>query len=223
MLRRHYAITISSNNFDDSTSTYNKIIKRLTIANDMVTVKSRIEVANTRLDSLAKCNSSSTSRSDVVLREATELDISKIKVLVSEVFQIYMDKYPSVKKFMKKSISTLPNEIDDKTNNKFWVAELKDSVIGCIGLRNISNVGEIIHTSVSATWRGQGIGRRLLSHVIGYANENSIRSLHLSVMNFLTLAQSLYLKTGFVEDEDNTQRKNDNDCYIVHMKLDLNV
>ena len=132
-----------------------------------------------------------------------------------------MEKYHTVKKFMKKSISKLPQEIENSGNSKFWVAAFKDSIIGFIGLRIKSNIGEIIHTSVSATWRGKGIGQRLLNHVIEYANKNSIHSLHLSVMNFLISAQSLYIKMGFIEDGDKVKDENDTNCYIVHMKLDL--
>jgi ribosomal-protein-alanine N-acetyltransferase len=197
----------------------------LVIPSDMITIKSRLDVANIRLDSLSNNNSNDITNSrfisDIIIRDATEVDISKIKELVSEVFHTYMEQYPTVKKFMKKSISKLPHEIDNNSNNKFWVAVLKDSIIGCIGLRINSNIGEIIHTSVSSNWRGQGIGQKLLSQVIEYANKSTINSLHLSVMNFLTSAQSLYIKMGFVEDGDKNKGGNDTDCYIVHMKLNL--
>ena len=248
LLKHNYSITICSNADQNNHNTYNTVMNNITINNDITTLKSRIEVANIRLDSIAtnKTNicHNNTSSSKITIRQANELDIRDIKTLVSDVFQPYMDAYPTVKKFMKKSISKLPQDINANDNsgsnsNNFWVAELVDdsnncTIIGCLGLRiayNNTSIGEIIHTCVAPNLRGKGIGQMLLSHVIEYANsKSSINSLHLSVMNFLTSARSLYTKMGFHINEDNSnngddnnENSNNNECYIIHMKLDLNI
>ena len=220
----------------------------MTNSSDITTLKSRIEVAKIRLESANDKSSTSSninSNSKIIIRQANELDIRDIKALVSDVFQTYMEAYPTVKKFMKKSISKLPQDINNNDNNNnsnknnFWVAEVVDdknrdcSIIGCVGLRityNNTSIGEIIHTCVAPSQRGKGVGKMLLNHVIAYAHSNrSIRSLHLSVMSFLKSARSLYTKVGFLvnddDDDDNSHNKksNNDECYIVHMKLDLNI
>ena len=232
LLRRYYAITISSN---DSSMIFNNALQKITVSNDMTSLKSRIEVARLRLDSIANYNikSTTTTTANITIREARDVDIDEVKKLVSDVFEIYMETYPTVKKFMKRSISKLPQDINDNTSiNKFWVAEAIDSnnstkiIIGCIGIRVNDNnsLGEVIHTCVANSYRSKGVGQMLLRNVISYALGNSILSLHLSVMSFLTAAQALYLKMGFYNNNDtmkNDTANNNNQCYIVHMRLDL--
>jgi N-acetylglutamate synthase-like GNAT family acetyltransferase len=199
-----------------------------------------------RLDSVVanyniKSSSTTTATSaKITVREARDVDIDEVKKLVSDVFEIYMETYPTVKKFMKRSISKLPQDINNNTSiNKFWVAETMDDngtkiIIGCIGIRVSDNntLGEVIHTCVANSYRGNGIGQMLLRNVISYAFSNSILSLHLSVMSFLTTAQALYLKMGFYNNNSNNSNNDTmksetashkDECYIVHMKLDLKI
>jgi len=218
---------------------YNKALQKITVLNDVTSLKSRIEAARLRLDSVANynikssTNTSTTTTAKITIREARDVDIDEVKKLVSDVFAIYMETYPTVKKFMKRSISKLPQDINNNASiNKFWVAEAIDDkgtkiIIGCIGLRVSDNntLGEVIHTCVANSYRGNGVGQMLLRNVISYAISISILSLHLSVMSFLTTAQALYLKMGFYNNNKNDTIKNEavshNECYIVHMRLDL--
>jgi N-acetylglutamate synthase-like GNAT family acetyltransferase len=227
---------------------YNKALQKITVSNDMTSLKSRIEAARLRLDCVANYNiksttTTTTTSAKITIREARDVDIDEVKKLVSDVFEIYMETYPTVKKFMKRSISKLPQDINNNTSiNKFWVAETMNDngtkmIIGCIGLRVSDNntLGEVIHTCVANSYRGNGIGQMLLRNVISYAFSNSILSLHLSVMSFLTTAQALYLKMGFYNNNSNNSNNSNNDtmksetashkdeCYIVHMKLDLKI
>jgi putative acetyltransferase len=56
---------------------------------------------------------------------------------------------------------------------------------------------EVAKMTVSEQLRGQGIGKKLLEHVIGYARETSARRLYLETNNKLASAIHLYESLGF--------------------------
>ena len=82
----------------------------------------------------------------------------------------------------------------------FWSAWSGDAIAGCGALRRIdADRGEIKSMHVPAAFRGRGVGRAILGHLIAEARARGMRSLWLetgSAAGFAP-AQRLYESAGF--------------------------
>lgn len=82
----------------------------------------------------------------------------------------------------------------------FWSAWVADAIAGCGALRRIdADRGEIKSMHVSAAFRGRGVGRAILGHLVAEARARGMRSLWLetgSAAGFAP-AQRLYESAGF--------------------------
>lgn len=85
-----------------------------------------------------------------------------------------------------------------KLNNKFWVSLANDTVVGTVGLVELTN-GNIMLKSmfVDNTYRGQGISNLLLATVIDWAIQNNYTQIYLGTMTQFTAGQRFYEKNGF--------------------------
>ncbi|MEV0136048.1 GNAT family N-acetyltransferase [Dactylosporangium sp. NPDC050688] len=92
----------------------------------------------------------------------------------------------------------------------FWVATLGERVVGCIGLRYVTEdgtrvgedrtrVGELTRVYVSAAVRRRGLGARLIGTVEQQAAADGVTSLRLDVRTDLVEARGLYTRHGFHE------------------------
>lgn len=91
-----------------------------------------------------------------------------------------------------------------KKNGNFWVAKIKDEVIGTIGLIDISNGKSALRKMfLKATYRGKefGIGQKLLDVLIEWCMEKGIDEIYLGTRDQLTAAIKFYLRNGFLEVE----------------------
>jgi amino-acid N-acetyltransferase len=55
--------------------------------------------------------------------------------------------------------------------SQFWVIECKERVVACGQLRNFSEAQELGSLVVAPAWRGRGLGRYLVKHLIQVATE----------------------------------------------------
>lgn len=82
----------------------------------------------------------------------------------------------------------------------FWSAWVGDAIAGCGALRRLdADRGEIKSMHVPAAFRGRGVGRAILRHLIAEARARGMRSLWLetgSAAGFAP-AQRLYESAGF--------------------------
>ncbi|HYG22666.1 MAG TPA: GNAT family N-acetyltransferase [Verrucomicrobiae bacterium] len=84
----------------------------------------------------------------------------------------------------------------------FWTLRQHGVIAGCCALKQLdAEHGEIKSMRTSGMFRRQGIGARLLTHVISEAQERGYRrlSLETGAMPFFEPARSLYRKFGFQE------------------------
>ena len=100
------------------------------------------------------------------------------------------------------SVHTLDFEALRQPNIAFWVCW--DGVIpaGCIALKeHAHDWGEIKSMRTADAYRGKGVGKLLLQHVIDYAQQQSFRRLCLetSAEPFFMPAREIYRRFGFVE------------------------
>lgn len=91
-----------------------------------------------------------------------------------------------------------PESIFKEDEHKYLIAKEKDEeqakekVVGYIGVEKILDEVHIINMAVHPDYRGQGIGKRLMQHVL---NEDEVFFLEVRVSNLT--AKSIYEKYGF--------------------------
>ncbi|MFF3467730.1 GNAT family N-acetyltransferase [Streptomyces sp. NPDC002619] len=80
------------------------------------------------------------------------------------------------------------------------LARVNGSPAGCVGIRALSpGVGEIKRMFVRPAFRGQGIGRSLLTAVEAEARKFGHTRLRLDTMEELIEARGLYAASGYIE------------------------
>ena len=169
-------------------------------------------------------------RGDEILgvREGKASDEKAIKSLLEECFSEIRIKYKEVRKFLKKSLSRLIQDIAPATSiSKFWVITTPlGDIVGSVGLRANPNPHkchlEIIHLGVSPLYRTRGVGHFLLQIVLNYARSSVMtakyNTIELSVVKDLQAAVSLYKSIGFIETNSVDIG---NSCHIIYMCLKL--
>lgn len=90
-------------------------------------------------------------------------------------------------------------------NSRFFVAMADESVIGLIvahgGKRRANRHEAVLSISVDRAWRGRGVGKALMLHVIDWARQTGILTrLELRVFTRNTPAIKLYEDVGFATE-----------------------
>lgn len=129
----------------------------------------------------------------------------------------------------RSSLPSLQDEINwlaqrDGENGVVFIAEQDSKIIGLIDTI-IPKIDEFKHTcefgmSVLAAYRGKGIGRGLIQHLLNWANIRHISNVELNVFSNNHVAIALYANLGFVEDgrRKNAVRLQDGIfCDLIHM------
>lgn len=88
----------------------------------------------------------------------------------------------------------------DNPNAFFYVACVRDVVLGYVGLHCVLDEGFIANIAVLPIYRGKGVASKLLEHLEIFAKERSLSRLTLEVRKSNTSAIGLYKKFGFAED-----------------------
>jgi len=90
--------------------------------------------------------------------------------------------------------------MENSCDNVMLVAKINGEIVGVAGLsrlpRRMSHRGDLDVTVVKEHWN-QGIGRKLLSEIIGFAEENDFKVIDLQVRSDNLAAIHLYEKFGF--------------------------
>ena len=83
----------------------------------------------------------------------------------------------------------------------FWTARVGDALAGCCALRELdAGHGEIKSMRTPDAWRGRGVGRAMLRHLLAEARRRGYTrlSLETGAMTEFAAAQGLYASHGFV-------------------------
>jgi len=80
------------------------------------------------------------------------------------------------------------------------VASTGDEIVGSIHVHASGHGFGEIGMTVARDWRGRGVGSALLAAAIGWAREQGLHKLSLSVFPHNAAAIALYRKFGFVEE-----------------------
>ncbi len=82
--------------------------------------------------------------------------------------------------------------------NRIWVAERGDRIVGCVAIVGVSDdEAQSRWLLVDPSARGKGLGRRLLSDALAFAQQRSYKSVFLWTVRALTAAAHLYRSVGF--------------------------
>ncbi len=94
------------------------------------------------------------------------------------------------------SLNSFKNEL---TNNvaKYFVATVEGTVAGYIGMWNVSGQCDITNIAVLPSFRRQGIGKKLLEHLILYCRNAKLSPIYLEVRESNEPAKALYKMLGF--------------------------
>jgi putative acetyltransferase len=82
----------------------------------------------------------------------------------------------------------------------FWTLWQEQHLAGCVALKQLdAQQGEIKSMRSATAFRGQGIGKHLLQHVIGEAKKRGYKRLYLETgaMEYFAPARALYRRFGF--------------------------
>jgi len=124
-------------------------------------------------------------------------------------------------------INTITSFLKDKTGI-YLVAEYDDQIVGHAflepySLQSLKHVADL-NIAVHLGWQGQGIGKKLLKHIVLWAkNSGCIEKIQLNVRASNTVAISLYKKMGFEEEGRLKNRVKVKDRYIDDVIMGLNL
>lgn len=89
------------------------------------------------------------------------------------------------------------NEIFNYPDNLYFVAQMKEQIVGFVGLMCVIDEGDITNITVLPQFRKKHIGNLLIDSAITAAIEKGIVKIHLEVRKSNVAAISLYKKKGF--------------------------
>lgn len=102
---------------------------------------------------------------------------------------------------------------------RLYLAYFKEELAGCVGLRRLDGQNcEMKRLYVRPSFRGKGIGGRLIRQIIADAKEIGYAHMLLDTLPFLESAVSMYEKMGFYRIPSYNDSPMDTSIY---MKLDL--
>lgn len=140
----------------------------------------------------------SASQTSLLIRPATNADCSEVRALIFAV----LDEYE-----LEPAPKTTDRDLGDLqafyAGGAFDVLVTPDDeIIGTVGLaplreRNGGGVGELRKMYLKPSYRGRGLGKRLLTHAIARAREIGFVRVELQTARVLEEAIGLYEKFGF--------------------------
>lgn len=115
----------------------------------------------------------------------------------------------------------LIKEFEDNSFLKHFVYEKDGEIIGFYIISNIADLVEIFTIAVDKGHREEGIGSKLLDHIINYAKENGASEIWLEVATKNIAAINLYQKYGFKVQtiRKNYYQKTGEDAYNMIRKM----
>lgn len=84
-------------------------------------------------------------------------------------------------------------------NSIYFIAKQSNEIIGFVGILLILDTAEITNIVVKKSYRGNGISKILINHIINYCIEKNIEKINLEVNSTNEPAINLYKSFGFKE------------------------
>ena len=87
----------------------------------------------------------------------------------------------------------------ENPNSIYFIAKHSNEIIGFVGILLILDTAEITNIVVKKSYRGNGISKILMNHIINYCIEKNIEKINLEVNSKNEPAIKLYQSFGFKE------------------------
>lgn len=88
--------------------------------------------------------------------------------------------------------------------DRLWCAEHNGKIIGSIAILDKGEYADLRWFLIEPTYRGLGLGKKLLNSAIGFAKEKGYKYIHLVTTGDLKQAMSMYQKVGFEKTGEQT-------------------
>lgn len=124
---------------------------------------------------------------EIIVRPLTEEYVDQVCILEEEAFSMPWHK--------ESFLEMLANK-----DARYLVGIWQNQVVGSCGLRNIAGEGEITNVVTAAAFRGKGIGRMLLTHLLEEGRKMGVEAFTLEVRQSNVAAIHLYESLGFVTE-----------------------
>lgn len=136
---------------------------------------------------------------NIVFRQLEKKDNPEIAALIRSVFREFGVDRPGTVYFDPTTDDL--HSLFQTPGSVYWIAEDDGKIIGGCGIYPTENLpegcAELVKLYLDASYRKQGIGRRLLEKSVGSAKDMGYRQLYLESLPELGKAISLYQKQGF--------------------------
>ncbi|RXM44111.1 bifunctional helix-turn-helix transcriptional regulator/GNAT family N-acetyltransferase, partial [Flavobacterium sp. YO12] len=113
---------------------------------------------------------------------------------------IYGNESAFSKDFEKYVIKTFYDFLEKHSpdNDRIWVAEYNNKIVGCIAIvHQTEEEAQLRWFLLDPSFRGLGIGKKLLTDAIQFCNEKEFKNVFLLTTSLQDKALEMYKKTGF--------------------------
>ena len=134
---------------------------------------------------------------EITIRDYGDDDRDSCLALYSELSQHYADIYGDLAIANGESSRWLDTLRKSYEYSGTWIAEVDGQIVGLAGLLANGEEGRIEPVIVSSSCRNNGIGARLVRHLVEVAKKKNIRFLSIQPTARNEEALSLYVRLGF--------------------------
>ncbi|MEI7473618.1 MAG: GNAT family N-acetyltransferase [bacterium] len=115
----------------------------------------------------------------------------------------WLEKYFDVAE-LHKEVLLHPEETIIKNDGFILLAKFNDKIVGTGAISQAKDGNyELNKVCITETYRGFGLGKKIVLSLIELAKEQRIKKIYLISSNKLTSALALYKKLGFIESKEN--------------------
>lgn len=140
------------------------------------------------------------------------------------IFDILENEFGRKSKSGRPDVKNIPEFYQKDELSDFWIAiRDNDELIGTIALSNFGEgISYLQRFFVKKEFRREGLGRKLLNHLLDFARAHGYKEIYLSTSEDMVSANKFYLKNGFERIESLPEKLVEQSAWDnVFYKLDL--
>lgn len=128
----------------------------------------------------------------------------------------------NIVEYVDQYMESLENFVPPQGN--LLLCDIDGQLAGMIGIKQMTEgICEIKRVYVRPDFRGKGIARQLIQHLIDFAKEGNYSTIRLETLQFMTAAQGLYHSFGFEKCDvyDDAEGPEELAQYLMYFELKL--
>lgn len=157
--------------------------------------------------------------------EISQVNDSQAMAQVRQLFREYfrwlqeVHKIDPGEKVIAAELASLPGEYAPP-RGRLLIVNFEGNPAGCGALRPLDDaICEMRRIYVKSAYRGRGIGRALIIHLVDEAHKVGYRNIRIETRPFMYAAQALYRSLGFQELEQEGKAGSDSRLATICMEL----